>query len=217
MRPTELKVGPFRVRLLIAVIIVIAAVIVGLIATRPLVAVDPSGGGRGSFDPTATFYPLALGAEGLEVGATAPAFLGDDGGREVELLDIDGRVISLVGLRGRPVWIVFWASWCPPCQQETPDLRAVFEEHRSEGLAVVAISIQEPAETVRTYVQRYGLDYTVGLDSSGAVARTYQVFGIPTHYFVARDGVISDRSFGPLNRAEMERRLARILATGPTQ
>ena len=52
---------------------------------------------------------------------------------------------------------------------------------------VVAVSIQEPPDAVRAYVAQYGLDYTIGLDSTGAIARTYGVFGIPTHYFVDRD------------------------------
>lgn len=213
----ERKIGPFRFRQLIVLNIVVGALIVGLVSTRPLVGADPSGGARGTIDPSATFYPLSLGAEGLEVGASAPGFSGQDSGQQVDLRDVDGRTISLAALRGRPVWIVFWASWCPPCQQETPDLRAVFEAHRKEGLAVIAVSIQEPADAVRAYVERYGLDYTVGLDSNGAIARTYEVFGIPTHYFVDRNGVIKDRSFGPLNRGEMERRLAAILPTGASR
>ena len=60
---------------------------------------------------------------------------------------------------------------------------------------------------------QYGLDYDIGLDSTGAIARTYGVFGIPTHYFVDPNGIIRDRSFGPLSRTEMERRLATILPT----
>ena len=215
-REVERRIGPFRFGRLVGLNIIVAAVIVGIVATRPLVGADPGGGLHRTFDPTATFYPLSLGAEGLEVGATAPGFSGQDGGQNVDVRDLDGRPISLADLRGRPVWIVFWASWCPPCQQETPDLRAVFDEHRSEGLAVIAVSIQEPADAVRAYVERYSLDYTVALDSSGAIARTYEVFGIPTHYFVDRSGVIRDRSFGPLTRAEMERRLTAILPGGAT-
>jgi len=214
-REVDRRIGPFRFRQLIALNVLVAVVIIGLVATRPLVTVDPTGA-RGSIDPTASFYPLPLGAEGLMVGAAAPGFSGRDGGQNVDLRDLEGRQISLADLRGHPVWIVFWASWCPPCQQETPDLRAVFDEHRSEGLAVIAVSIQEPADAVRAYVERYSLDYTVGLDSSGAIARTYEVFGIPTHYFVDRSGVIRDRSFGPLNRVEMGRRLTTILPGGAT-
>jgi len=204
------RLGPFRVRHLIGFNVVVAAVLLALVATRPLTAGGP-GDALVSVDPSATFYPLSLGGGGLDVGARAPEFLGQDGGRPVDLRDLDGRQISLVALRGRPVWIVFWASWCPPCQQETPDLRSAFEAHRNDGLVVIAVSIQEPPDTVRAYIDRYGLDYTVGLDSTGAIARTYSVFGIPSHYFVDRTGVITDRSFGPLDRAGMEQRIAKIL------
>ena len=209
-RPRERKVGPFRLHHLIVFNVLVAAVLVGLVATRPLTGDTPVGTPSGSAGVVGGFYPLSLGAKGLEIGEAAPDFSGQDGGQSVDLRDLDGRPIRLADLRGRPVWIVFWASWCPPCQQETPDLRVVFEAHRGDGLTVIAIDIQEPPDAVRAYVEQYGLDYAVGLDPTGAIARTYGVFGIPTHYFVDPTGTIRDRSFGPLSRTEMERRLATI-------
>ena len=85
--------------------------------------------------------------------------------------------------------------------------------HADDGLAVVAISVQETtAEDVRSYVERYGLDYTVGFDATSAVFHTYRAFGLPTQYFLDRDGVIRNVVLGPVNRAQAEQILAPLMA-----
>lgn len=112
-------------------------------------------------------------------------------GQTVGLADLDGDPIRLSDLRGRPVWINFWASWCPPCQEETPILREVFETHREQGLAVVAISVQEASvEDVRAYAETYELDYTIGFDATSAIFKTYQAYALPTQIFLDADGVV---------------------------
>jgi len=203
-------IGPFTVRqLAVANATIGLALVVLFAATRPLGASGPSA----RLDPQATFYRLSSETQGLEIGQRAPDFVGTgDKGQAIRLADLEGNPLSMAELRGHPVWINFWATWCPPCQKETPDLRAAYEAHRKDGLVLVAIDIQEEPAGVRDYVNRYGLTYTIGMDVTGAVMRTYRVFGIPTHYFIDRDGVIRDRVFGPLDQPGIERRLAEILA-----
>ena len=161
--------------------------------------------------PGSSFYLLGDETQGLEIGQLAPDFQDGQEGESGGLTDLDGRPLRLEDYRGRPLWIVFWATWCPPCQQETPDLRAAYEANRDKGLAVLAISVQEPADDVRDFVSRYGLSYDIGLDRSGSVLRRYSVFGLPTHYFVGAHGRVVERYLGPLTRAEMDARIARIL------
>jgi peroxiredoxin len=196
-------------RLTFVNVVLAGTMLLFFVATRPLTGSGPST----RADPGSTFYPLAGGGTGLDIGARAPEFSGDADGRTVDLRDLNGDPVSLAALRGRPVWVVFWATWCPPCQRETPDLRATYEAFRSRGVALVAISIQEPPDTVAAFAAQYGLTYTIALDQTGAISRTYGVFGIPTHYFIDRDGIIRDRSFGPLDRAGMEAKLRALVAT----
>lgn len=83
----------------------------------------------------------------------------------------------------------------------------MFEAYRDAGLVVVAVDVQEDVHTVRGYAQRYGLGYRTGLDTYAAIMRTYGDFGLLTHYFIDRQGVIRDRYFGPLKRDQMEQRV----------
>lgn len=204
-RPRTL-IGPFTARhvgLLNA--IVVGAAVVLYIATRPLGTAAPT-----TIQPGASFYRISAETQGLQIGQRAPDFTGKNGDLDVRLTDLDGRDVRLADFAGKPVWVVFWATWCPPCQQETPTIRDVFEANRDAGLIVVAVDVQEDADTVRRYAQTYGLGYQIGLDTYAAIMKTYGVFGLPTHYFIDRQGVIRDRYFGPLKRDQMEQRVELI-------
>lgn len=201
-RGDRLRLRPSHISWLVAA--PIAAMLVWIIVTTP---VGTSGRPDLTVSPGATFYVLGSDAEGLRVGQRAPSF-GDD-----LLLDLEGRPVELERYRGQPLWIVFWATWCPPCQQETPDLRAAYEAYRDDGLALLAISVEEPAGEVRDYATRFALRYDIAIDATGSASRAYGVFGLPTHYFVGRDGVIRERYLGPLDRKRMNERIE--LITGP--
>jgi peroxiredoxin len=173
--------------------------IIGVAITTPLgnTSLGPS-----LVNPQAT--PFLIGeapAEGLRPGDTAPELattLGD--GSTYQLTDLDGRPIRIDQLRGKVVWLNFWASWCPPCQQETPILRALDEKYRDRGLAIVGVSVQETSPVdVNAYADRYELKYTIGFDGSGHILRTYRVFALPTQFFIDTNGVIVEVVNGPVD------------------
>ena len=201
-------IGPFTARQIGLInAAVVGSALVLFVVTRPLGGSDSTS----PVDPGATFYRLSAETQGLDLGQKAPELVGENGGASVQLMDLDGRPVSLASLKGQPVWINFWATWCPPCQRETPVLRDTFEAHKSEGLVLLAIDVQEPADTVRSYANRYGLTYRIGLDVTGAIFRTYRIFGLPSQYFIDRDGVIRGRYFGPLTRDQAESQLKAIM------
>jgi peroxiredoxin len=202
-------IGPFSARQ-IGVFLVVLLAAGGLLAFVTAPIAPP---GTPPPSPGATFYVIGAPTEGLKPGDLAPELEGDLDGATVILQDLDGRPLRLADLRGRPVWLTFFATWCPPCQQETPVLRDAYEAHRDEGLELIAVSVQEttPAD-VRAYAETYGLDYPIGFDATSAVFRTYQAYGLPTHLFIDREGVIRDVWRGPLSTSEAERLLAPILA-----
>ena len=184
-------VGPFSGRQLLAAFSAVVVAIVVLVAvTTPL---GNTATGPATVNPRATQYIIdAAPQEGLQAGDLAPEFevILDDGSA-YQLTDLDGAPIRLSDLRGKAVWINFWASWCPPCQQETPIIRDLAERYRAAGLIVIAIAVQEtsPAD-IRAYAERYDLGYTIGFDASGHIFRRYRVYGLPTQFFIRRDGVI---------------------------
>jgi len=204
-------VGPFSGLQLVSVLVAVVLT-AGILAVlnQPIASTVPPSLPA----PGASFVAVGDAVEGLRVGDLAPEFTGTANGSQVQLTDLDGNPIRLADLRGKAVWINFWASWCPPCQAETPILRDVYNEHAAEGLALVAISVQETTpDDVRAYVQRYSLPYTVGFDATSAIFHTYHAYGLPTQLFLDRDGVIRNVVLGPITKEQAEAYLAPLLAT----
>jgi thiol-disulfide isomerase/thioredoxin len=193
-------IGPFSGRqLLLAAVSIAVVAIIGVAITTPL---GSTGGGPSMVNPLAT--PFIIGqapAEGLRPGSGAPELEATlDDGSTYRLTALDGTPVRLADLRGKVVWLNFWASWCPPCQQETPILRALDEKYRDRGLAIVGVSVQETsAADVTAYADRYELDYTIGFDGSGHILRLYRVFALPTQFFLDVDGTVVQVVNGPVD------------------
>ena len=125
--------------------------------------------------------------------------------RPSQLRDLDGNPVRLADLRGKLVWLNFWATWCPPCQAETPVLREMDERYRDQGLAIVAVAVQETTvDDVRAYAERYELDYPIAFDASADIFDLYRVFALPTQFFIGPDGRILEVVNGPLTREAIE-------------
>lgn len=118
---------------------------------------------------------------GTRIGDRAPDFT---------LPTIDGKETSLSSFRGKVVMVNFWQSSCPACTKETPYIQAVFDGWPRDKLEILAISVDERAAFVQSFIDSKGLTFPVLLDSDGAVSKTYQVDSYPTTFFVNADGII---------------------------
>jgi thiol-disulfide isomerase/thioredoxin len=190
-------VGPFTLRHFGALVATLATATVLLtVLTTPVGPAAPTTPPR----PGSSFVIVGDVTDGLAVGQRAPELEGSRDGVTVPLRDLDGDVIRLADRHGDVVWVNFWASWCPPCQEETPVLRAMHEGYADDGLALVAVSVQETsADDVRAYADTYGLEHTIGFDARSEVFRAWRGFGLPTHVFLDRDGVVRVVHYGPLS------------------
>lgn len=103
------------------------------------------------------------------------------------LTGLDGRRWTLRELRGKVVMVNFWATWCPPCRKEMPDLNALYKELKDQGFVVLAIS-DEKAETVRSFVAKHKVTYPILLDPADKVHKEFAVDGIPKSYVYNREG-----------------------------
>ncbi len=128
--------------------------------------------------------PIVLGHE---VGDRAPDFT---------LSTIDGNETSLSQYRGKIVMLNFWQSTCPACAQETPYIQAVFDGWPSDKLEILALSVEERAVFVQTFLDTRGLTFPVLLDSDGAVSNTYEIASFPTTLFINADGIIKAKKSG---------------------
>ena len=99
------------------------------------------------------------------------------------------------------VWLNFWASWCPPCQHETPILRELSERYKDQGLEVIGVSVQETTADDVEVVRRRGTTCTTrsGFDAFGDVFHAYKVFALPTQFFIDPNGVIRQVANGPVD------------------
>ena len=133
--------------------------------------------------------------------------------RPFNLTLMDGSQLSLDQLRGKVVMVDFWASWCPPCRQEAPELSRTYLKYRNRGVEFVGIAIWDTNAEVAKYIRRYAVEFPVGLDEKGFVAIDYGVTGIPEKYFIAPDGTLLRKFIGPVSEAELSAVLDTLVPT----
>jgi peroxiredoxin len=124
---------------------------------------------------------LSLPSQPELVGKAAPEF---------SLKDVDGREITLASLRGKPVLLDFWATWCEPCRKEMPQIQALYDQFKGKGLMVVGVDTDEPAETARKYFEDQHYSFMNLLGSGNDVVKKYGAEGIPRVTLIDKDGIV---------------------------
>lgn len=132
--------------------------------------------------------------------------------QDFTLSTVDGKTVSLDQFKGRPVWVVFGASWCAACQAEVADIQAAHEKYGPQGLVVLSVNINESQDAVRSYAKRVGTSYLVGADEQSAIADAYRVSAIPAHFFVDRRGVLKEIRQGGVSTDSIAASVSRAMA-----
>ena len=141
------------------------------------------------------------GPAGQVVGTALP---------EAVVPNVEGGRIDLAAYKGRPVLVNLWATWCGPCRREMPALERLSKEQG--GLTVVAIDQREDPAIVRSYVKRFGVTFAVGIDDSQQLGTDLHLIGLPSSFFVDRDGVIRDAVDGEMTYDVMSAKARALLA-----
>jgi thiol-disulfide isomerase/thioredoxin len=212
-RPRPWRVGPFSLRQVTLAISVIAiAGVLLTLANAPLGRVGP-----GLPIPEPSAYLLRSPLPGLNPGEAAPELaVTRDDGTTFRLTELQGNPIRLADLRGKVVWLNFWASWCPPCQSETPILRKMDQLYRDRGLVLVGVQVQQTVDDGQRYASTYELGYRIGADVSGDIFREYRVFALPTQFFIDANGVVRIVVNGPLTETSARALIEALLPPSPS-
>jgi len=143
----------------------------------------------------------------VDVGRPAPSY---------HAVSVKGDSVSLEELRGKPVLLNVWATWCHPCRDEIPELQRIYERYRERGLKLVGVSVDAAGhdDAIGAFARRYGMTYPVWRDPDETVSATFLVVGVPATFLIDRNGVLRWKKTGPIARSdttlvvEIERTLA---------
>lgn len=147
-------------------------------------------------DPTMITSPL--------VGRRAPDFA-------LQVLDGD-RTVSMSELRGQVVVVNFWASWCGPCREEHPRLKAAWERYRDRGMVLVGIVYEDSPSSAQAFMQELGGDWPILIDPGGKTALKYGVYGIPETFFIDAEGMVAYKKTGASSYGLLVAEIERLLS-----
>ncbi|HET7026840.1 MAG TPA: TlpA disulfide reductase family protein [Candidatus Limnocylindrales bacterium] len=152
--------------------------------------------------PPASVSPAGSAAALFGVGERAPA---------LRVPQLAGGTIDLAALSGKPVWVNFMATWCPPCRDELPVMNGFAARYGSNGLVVVAIDVKEDEAVVAPFMTSLGMSIPVGLDGDGSAQQAWRAAALPVHFWIDAQGIVRDGALGGIGPDVMAKGLGRIL------
>jgi peroxiredoxin len=134
---------------------------------------------------------------------------------DFSLQTLDGETVSLAELRGQPVLLNLWASWCSPCRAEMPAMQRVYEDYQDLGFVILAVNAtnQDRVDSVGAFTAEHGLTFPILLDFDATVSQAYQLRSLPTTFFIDQEGIIQEVVIGgPMSEALLRTRIEKLLA-----
>ena len=126
---------------------------------------------------------------------------------------LEGGEASLESLRGKPVVLNFWASWCyPACYEEAPLLEATWRKYKEQGLVMLGVVIQDKEPNAREFMKRFDFSFPNGMDPGSKISIDFGVYGVPETFFIDRQGRIVFKHVGALTPQLVEAQVRTLLA-----
>lgn len=123
---------------------------------------------------------------------------------DFKLKDLNGKEVSLSDYKGKKVFLNFWATWCPPCKAEMPEMETLYQETKDSDLVILAVNLDEDKDTVQKFISSNKYNFPVLLDTDNIVASKYGVVSIPTSFFIDKEGNIADKHIGAMTIKDMK-------------
>lgn len=129
---------------------------------------------------------------------------------DFKLKDLNGKDVSLSDYKGKKVFLNFWASWCPPCKAEMPDIEKLHQQTKDSDLVILAVNIGEDKTTAKSFMQSNKYSFTVLLDSNQNIAAQYNISAIPTSFFIDKEGNIVSTIKGGMTLEQMKTNISKL-------
>ena len=128
----------------------------------------------------------------------------DDAAPDFTLTDLSGKSISLSDLKGKVIFVNFWATWCGPCRHEIPDFIEFYKENKDNGAVILGVSVDTSANKVRDFVDEYKINYPIAM-ATDSIVRDYKPGRfIPTTIIIDTEGMIQEKKVGVMDKATLE-------------
>ncbi|MFQ5682906.1 MAG: peroxiredoxin family protein [Candidatus Binatia bacterium] len=115
---------------------------------------------------------------------------------DFSLKDPAGNQVSLQGLKGKVIFLNFWATWCPPCRLEMPTMQRLYEKYGKEGLVILAVNFREGPDEVKAFRKEHQLNFTTLIDREAKVFGLYKAWSLPTTYLIGKNGEMVGKVIG---------------------
>ncbi len=155
-----------------------------------------------------------LGVTIKESSKIASTIIGSDSYKiaaiDFKLTDLSGKDVSLSDFKGKKIFLNFWASWCPPCKAEMPDIEKLYGQTKDSDLIILAVNIGEDSKTVKSFIDNNKYNFTILLDSNQSIAAEYNITAIPTSFFIDKEGNIISTIKGGMSFEQMQEHISKL-------
>ena len=136
------------------------------------------------------------------VGKKAPSFVAPK---------VGGQLVSLENYKNKPLVLNFWASWCPPCRDETPRMERIWRKYEDQGVVILGINVQDGEKEAERYISEFGVTFSNALDLDGSITVDYGVTGLPVTFFIDNDSVVTGRWVGSISEDRLDNWVSNLI------
>ena len=136
------------------------------------------------------------------VGKKAPSFVAPK---------VGGQLVSLENYKNKPLVLNFWASWCPPCRDETPGMERIWRKYEDQGVVILGINVQDGEKEAERYISEFGVTFSNALDLDGSITVDYGVTGLPVTFFIDNDSVVTGRWVGSISEDRLDNWVSNLI------